>query len=123
MSTTHRNYNLVFLNKVFKGSSTKTCELISDYASPTYVNLSTYLIYVQYADDIIESILPEVQRALEGLESDDISVETVSVKLGPVNTEFEWGGRPETVSTLDFKKILQEYVEFLQASPLNGTKV
>ena len=55
--STHQNYNLVFLNELWSnGKSYKTCELINNTAS--YVILSTYLIYVQYPDAILEYILP-----------------------------------------------------------------
>ena len=78
--STHQNYNLVFLNELWRnGKSYKTCELINN--TPSYVILSTYLIYVQYPDAILEYTLPDVELALSGQPFEDISVETINVEL------------------------------------------
>ncbi len=123
MTLIHKNYNLSFINNIFKGHSSKTCDLINKYAIPNYINLSTYLIYLQFADDIIESIIPEVENSLNDKSAEDISVETVTISFDGVNSNIEWNGKTEVLPTVDFKIILQEYADFLQADPMNGTKI
>jgi len=123
MNNIHVKYNLSFVNKVIDRRIYKTCDLTRNPANLIYVGLSTYLIYVQTADDILESVLPNVEGALNGEADIDVSCETVDVTVEQINTIIEWNGKTETLPTVDFKSILEEYAEFLQTLPLHGSGV
>lgn len=119
----HKEYNLNFVNEIVNNRVFKSCYLINSQSNPSFIVLSTYLLYLQWADDIINSILPEIDLALENKDFEDISVEGINISLDKLNTHLEWNGWHEDISTQDFKTILEEYSEFLQTSPINGTRI
>lgn len=124
MNIIHKNYNLNFVNQIWEGKVHKTCEIINENVVPNYSGLSTYLIYIQYPADIPENLLPEVENALNG-EDIDISIDTITVSVGQIETKIDWNawGGEETLLSVDFKKILIEYYNFLISTPLEGTKI
>lgn len=121
MNRTYQKYNLKFINNVFRGKVSKTCDLIANYASPLYINLSTYLIYLQDIDNI-NLVLEEINNALGGLPAENISEETVDIILDTEITIINWNGKTESIPTLDLKEVLLEYANFLRTPPLNGDK-
>jgi hypothetical protein len=123
MSQIHRDYNLIFVNEIFRNTISKTCKLIDIGADPTYVNLSTYLCYLQIAENIVEFALPEIDKFLSGSIYDDISQETVEIKLGQINTQIRWNGKTETIPTDNFITVLQEYADFLKTPPVDASKI
>ncbi|MET3980695.1 hypothetical protein ABIB62_003298 [Mucilaginibacter sp. UYP25] len=123
MSQIHQRYNFLFANEIFRSHVYKTCELININANPSYVNLSTYLLYLQFIENINEFALPEIEKFLNGLPYDNISQETVEIVLGQMNVEIRWNSTTETVPMNDFKDVLKEYADFLQAPPLDGLAV
>ena len=123
MSIIHKNYNLIFINKIWENEVSKTCDIINKNASPTYIALSTYLVYAQYPDNIVEMLLPEVINAINGASDIELPIDTIDVHVGSLQTTIEWNGFVEMIPTVDFKAILQEYADFLLTPPLDGTKV
>lgn len=116
----HREYNLEFVNELIDNRIIKSCELSNENSNPSYVILSTYLIYLQYKENIDDFVLPEIENALSGKPFSDISFESINVDLGPADTNFAWNGWTEIIPTSDLKIILKEYGDFLQSPPLNG---
>ena len=109
MKDLHRKYGLKFV----KRGPFRFCDSEEDRVDILAVNLSTYLSYLQFPDNIIEEALPEVNKVLNCEPFEDISEESISVTMTAEETSLEWYGRTGFLPTKDFKLILEEFVEFL----------
>ncbi|KGO84570.1 hypothetical protein Q765_20865 [Flavobacterium rivuli WB 3.3-2 = DSM 21788] len=122
MSSTHKNYNLQFVNKVFDKTIFKTVEYI--IASNTaFKGLYFYLSQIEGPDHITD-ILDDVNKALQGIPFEsNIRVGSETTTLALSNVQIEDQGQTINIPIIDFKSILTEYLNFLLEPPLEGTKV
>jgi hypothetical protein len=122
MSSTHKNYNLQFVNKVCEKTNFKTVEYINA-SNTASKGLYFYLNQIEDPDHITD-ILNDVNKALQGLPFDSyirVGSETTTLTLS--NVQIEDQGQTINIPIMDFKSILTEYLNFLLEPPLEGTKV
>ncbi|HEY6142177.1 MAG TPA: hypothetical protein VIV55_01940 [Flavobacterium sp.] len=85
--------------------------------------LSMFL-YSWNAQDINETLIPDINIALSNPESEiENGSETISILIYQNKVDFYDDGFVCTIPTQDFKEIVIGWRDFLLTPPLNGTKV
>ncbi len=120
MNSVHKNYNLQFSNKKVRNVIDKGVSLINP-GDHTYISIMYYLSQIQYAENITDIYLPQIDNALNGVAAGGLEVGSEDIEVGQTTTTIIDNGKIETLPTVDFRSILQEYAIFLKTSPLSDS--
>jgi hypothetical protein len=122
MSTVYKTYGLFFNNRVIDtGQVWKGCSGTNN----DYTELAYFLHQIQHIENIAELYLPTINAVVNSNSGDNlISSGSSLAEIGIATTKLIGSnGVVQTISTADFRSILQEYEAFLQTPPLNGSRL
>ncbi|MEO7532066.1 MAG: hypothetical protein ABIS69_11660 [Sediminibacterium sp.] len=111
--------------KSSRGTILKRCGLIDPTADPSYDLVAGFIEYAEGIHELRE-VMPVIINSLENNVSDVTSHVDFMARINQDTTTFSIYKRPDvvpqTIPTSDFKSILDEFFDFHNKPPLEGSK-
>lgn len=121
----HENYNLIFRN-IAHGTTRINIKEVHGIDVPHFMfsPLSEYIYLTRYYESI-DDVLNIVNDVLTGTPyygGIELGTETINISQNSITITLS-DGKMQTLPTIDFKAILEEFKIFLNTPPLSGQKV